>query len=85
MYTAQANIISESLNIGKGELITEEVFNELPDKLKIKFIKGKISSVPDGENQIIGDSPKEKVKREILAKQKIPKQREIQFACEAKA
>lgn len=68
-YIAQANIIFENIEVKKGRLITEKLYNSLPDSLKLKFVQGSVASKPLGLNEIIGDTAKEKAKREQLVKQ----------------
>jgi septal ring factor EnvC (AmiA/AmiB activator) len=76
MYIAQANIDTGTVKIRQGEHIKDEVFEALPDKLKVAFKKGKKQE--SGEYSPIGDTPEEKIKREALfAKEIAPFKKQI--------
>lgn len=76
-YKALANIQHEEVIIFKGQAITKELFETLPERQKIKFQlqTEKSDEHPKGYNEIIGDSPDEKAKREQLAKEDADKKK----------
>lgn len=39
MYKCHANISGNSINYREGEMITQETYDKLPERLKIKFKK----------------------------------------------
>jgi chromosome segregation ATPase len=76
MYIAQANIDTGTVKIKQGEHIKDDVFEALPDKLKVAFKKGK--KLESGEYAPIGNTPEEKIKREALfAKEVAPLNKQI--------
>ena len=64
-YEAQANVNHNDLNIKRGQSIKKDVFDKLPDRLKIKFKARKEDAdvKPMGYNEIVGDTPDEKEHR----------------------
>lgn len=76
-YKAQANVTADDFVIFKGQTIKKEVFDKLPNRQKIKFIAHSEESDvnPKGFNEIIGDGPEEKAKREQLAKEDADKKK----------
>lgn len=86
-YKAQANIITEKLNIKKNQRISKELHEKLPDRLKVKF---KAHNQPAdknaaGFNQIIGDTPEEKAHREKVEKEDAEANTSSQKAAENKS
>jgi cell division protein FtsB len=76
-YKALSNITTSAITITKGRTISEEKYNGLPDKYKKSFIPTK-GSAPANQNQPIGDTPEEKIKREALfAKEVAPFKKQI--------
>ena len=66
MYIAQANIGHGKFNINKGQSVSDDDYKKLPPKLKIKFVQGKAPAIPIAYNEVIGDTPEEKAKRDAL-------------------
>ena len=81
-YKAQANVTYKELTIFKGQAVTKEVFESLPERQKIKFVaqSEKADVHPKGYNEIVGDTPEEKAKREQLAKEDAAKKKAAEEA-----
>lgn len=81
-YKAQANVSNSKLFVHKGQSITKEVFESLPERQKIKFkaVSEESDVKPAGFNEIVGDTPEEKAKREQLAKEDAAKKKAAEEA-----
>lgn len=85
-YKAQANVSFGKLAILKGQSVTKEVFESLPERQKIKFKACSEASdeKPKNYQEIIGDTPEEKAKREQLAKEDADKKKAAEEAAAKK-
>lgn len=70
-YQAKANVISDDVDVRKGQRISKELYDRLPDRQKKKFKARKqpINENAAAFNNIIGDTPEEQKKRESLKKE----------------